>query len=102
MVDKTDRIESSTLTLKTHNHRDPDVQLRGGGNYALSNDITSHNATEDVNKNGVHFGIGGDQAEGFIDLTSSGCTTDVEEVGWGTTVKLDDVHGCHGQTGSVH
>ena len=31
-----------------------------------------------------------------------GCATaHVEEVGWFTTVVLDDVHGCHGETGAV-
>ncbi len=46
--------------------------------------------------------VGGNQSESLRDLFSSGATTDIQEVGWGTAVKLDYVHGGHCQTCTIH
>ena len=46
--------------------------------------------------------IRGDDLEGLRDLLCVGASTDVQKVGGLSTVELDDVHGGHGQAGSVH
>jgi hypothetical protein len=43
-----------------------------------------------------------DDLEGFFDLLGSGATTNIQEVGWFSSVQLNNVHGSHGKTGSVN
>ena len=38
----------------------------------------------------------------ITNLVSSGTATNIQEVGRGASVQLDDVHGGHGQPGAVH
>lgn len=88
--------------LKTHNHGHVQIQILGGGDDTLGNDITTHNTTEDVDQNAKHLRIGSDDLEGGLDRLGSGTTTDIQEIGRFTAIQLNDIHGGHGQTGAVH
>lgn len=46
--------------------------------------------------------VGGDEFEGLGHLMGCGSASYIQEVGWRAAMQLDDVHGGHGQTGSVH
>ena len=43
----------------------------------FSNDITSHDTTKNIDKDGIDFWIRGDDFKGFFDLTCSGSTTNI-------------------------
>src|SRR5690606_25211821 len=45
--------------------------------------------------------VGQDDLERFGHALFGRTTTDVKEVGWLAAVQVDDVHGAHGQTGTV-
>ena len=49
-----------------------------------------------------YLGIAGDDLEGLLDLLTGGTASNVKEVGGGATVKVDDVHGGHGQASTVN
>lgn len=42
-------------TLESHNDRDLKAELFGRGNDSLSDDVTAHDATEDVHQHCVHL-----------------------------------------------
>jgi hypothetical protein len=69
---------------------------------ALCYAVAAHDAAEDVHQDGLHCGVLQDDAEGFLHAGGVGRTTDVEEVGGFATAELDDVHGGHGEAGTVH
>lgn len=88
-------------TLQTSNDGDLEVERLDGVDKTVGNSIASHNTAKDVDEDGSDLGVAGDQLEGLLDGGGGGTTTNVEEVGGLTAVQLDDVHGGHGQTGTV-
>lgn len=78
---------------QTHLLHDVDQTLRDG--------IAPHDTAEDVDKDGRDLGVAGDQLERGLDRGRSRATADVEEVGGAAAIQLDDVHGGHGETGTV-
>src|SRR6185295_7298350 len=80
-------------------HLQPDLLHRRDD--PLGHHIAAHDATEDVDKDALHLGIGGDDLEGRGDLLLGSTATDVEEVGGFGAVELYDVHGRHGEAGAV-
>lgn len=87
--------------LETDDDGQCEVQLFGGGDDTLCNDIATHDSTEDVHKDHVDLRIGGDDLKSFLDRVGSGAATDVQEVCWIPSVELDDVHRGHCKTGTV-
>jgi len=73
----------------------------GGVDDALGDDVAFHDAAEDVDEDGLDFGVGAEDAEGFADLFFFGAAADVEEVGGVSAALFDDVHGGHGEAGAV-
>ena len=65
-------------------------------------DVALHDAAENVHQDGLNFRVGGQNLESFDDLLFARVPADVEEIRGRTSVELDDVHGRHGQTRSVH
>lgn len=55
-----------------------------------------------IDEHSTHFGIGGDDFEGFFDLIGSSAATYVQEVGRLAAVEFDDIHCGHGETSAVH
>lgn len=87
--------------LQTGN--DGDLQVEGldsldetGGNVVAADDTT-----KDVDKDSSDLGVRGDELKGLLDSLRGGTTTNIKEVGGLAAVQLDNVHGGHGQTGTV-
>src|SRR5699024_9289212 len=68
---------------------------------AFGNQITAHNATEDIDQNGFDVGTRSNQLERLGDTFGRGAATDIEKIGRRAAVQLDQIHGAHGQTGTV-
>lgn len=88
-------------TLQSGDDGSTEVHLLDDIDQTLSNGITSHNTSEDVDEDGSDLGVAGDELEGRSDSSRGGTTADVKEVGRASTVKLDDVHSGHGETSTV-
>ena len=63
--------------------------------------VAAGDAAEDVDEDGLHGGVGEDEAHGLGDLVRAGAAADVEEVGRLAAGALDEVHRRHGQAGAV-
>jgi len=88
-------------TLQTGNDRSAETHLLDNVDQTLSDGVTADNTTEDVDENGRHLGVAGNQLESGLDSSGGSTTANVKEVGRVTTVELDDVHGGHGETSTV-
>src|SRR6266536_6257559 len=88
-------------SMQSRHNRRSQVHLLHNVDQALGNGVASYDATKDVDEDGCDFGIAGDQVECGFDGRRSGTTADVEEVGGGTSVQLDDIHCGHGESGTV-
>ena len=87
--------------LQSTNNGRPQIHLLHDVDQPLCNRVASHDTAEDVDKDRRHFRIARDQIKSVLDCLRSGTSTNVEEVGRRSTVELDDIHGRHGQTGTV-
>jgi len=87
--------------LQTGNDGDAQVHVRHGGDQTLGDGVAADDAAEDIDEDGSHLRVVGDQAEGLLDGLTGGSSSAVEEVGGLSAIQLDDVHGGHGKTGSV-
>ena len=87
--------------LQPRHNRCPQVHTLYHANQSLRNSITSDNSAEDVHEDGCDFGIAGDEVESLLDCLGRGASTNVEEVGWGAPVQLDDVHCGHCKAGAI-
>lgn len=88
-------------TLQTGNDRSAETHLLNDVDKTLGNGVTADNTTEDVDENGRHLGVAGDQLESGLNSRGGSTTTNIKEVGRITTVELDDIHGGHGETSTV-
>ena len=88
--------------LESDNDWSGEIELPGCGDDSFSDNIAPHNATEDVDKDSVHFRVSGDDLESLLHLVSRGPASNIEKVGRAASVEFDDVHGGHGQAGTVH
>lgn len=93
---------SDVGTLKTNNKGNLEVEVTSSSNDTFSNDIALHDTTEDVDEDSLDLGIRGEDLESLLDLLGGSTTTDIEEVSGGTTVELNNIHGSHGETSTVH
>src|SRR6202041_2503110 len=87
--------------FETHHQRHLEADFLHRGDHALGNDIALHDATEDVDQDTLHVGIGGDDLEGGRDLFLAGAAADIEEVRRRHAVELDDVHRRHCKAGAI-
>ncbi|PQE24070.1 hypothetical protein CJF31_00002271 [Rutstroemia sp. NJR-2017a BVV2] len=87
-------------SLQSGDDGDSQVHALDGADETLSNSVTSDNTTEDVDEDSSDLGVGSDEGESLLDSLWSSSTSNIEEVGGLAAVKLDDVHGGHGETGS--
>ena len=78
-------------TLKTDNERDGKFDFLGRTDDAFSDNIALHDATKDVDKQRFDFRVRGQDFERFLHLLFVGTTSNIKEVGRGTTVELDDI-----------
>jgi len=82
--------------LEPHDQRLVEPKAAGRADNALGDDVTAHDAAEDVDKDALHILVGENDLEGFGDTLGGGATTDIEEVRRRAALQLDDVHGRHG------
>src|SRR5439155_17009849 len=71
-------------------HRDLDAQVAHGGDHALGQDVAAQDAAEDVDEDGLHLGVGQEDAERALDLVRAGPAAHVQEVGGAAAGQLDD------------
>lgn len=88
-------------TLETGNDGDLEVQRLDRVDETVGDGVAADDTTENVDKDGGNLGVAGDELEGLPNGRGGSTTTDVKEVGGLATVQLDDVHGSHGETGTV-
>ncbi len=93
--------ELNVRAFKTHDQRNLDADLLGRFDNPGGDDVTLHDAAENVDQDSFDLVVGEDDLEGFRDTFDGGAAPDIEEVGRLTAVVLDDVHGCHGQAGTI-
>jgi len=63
--------------------------------------VAAQDTSEDVYENGLHLFVVVEESESFFESFTLGTATDIEEVGWLSTVAVDDVHGGHSEAGTV-
>ena len=68
---------------------------------SLCDSITPHDTAKDIDKDRRNLGIRRDKLKGTLDSFRCGTSTNVEEVGWCTTVQFDDIHSGHSKTGTI-
>jgi hypothetical protein len=88
-------------TLQTSNDGSLQVHALDDLDQTLGDSIAADDTTEDVDEDGSDLGVRGDQVERLADSLRGGTSSNIQEVGGRATVQLDDVHGGHGQTGTV-
>src|SRR5436305_7199122 len=67
-------------TLQPYHQRHLQSDFFHRGDHALGDDITFHDAAEDVDQDALHVGIGGDDLECRGNLGLVGAAADIEEV----------------------
>src|SRR5215213_7324521 len=80
-------------------HRDFNAPQRFAD--ALGNDVAPRDAAEDIDENGAHIRVGGDDAERLGNLIGARAAADVEEVCGLPSMKHHGVHGRHCQPGAI-
>ena len=87
-----------------HPHDDGqlEAELLHGGDQPLRQPIAAQDAAEHVDEHRLDARVGGQDAEGALDLLGRGPAAHVEKVGGGPARELDDVHGGHGEARAVH
>src|SRR5690606_37759162 len=89
------------VALQANHHRHLDVDFFHRADDALGNHVATHDAAEDVHQHGLHIAIGKNDLEGFADALLGRATAHIQEVGRLAAMQIDDVHGAHGQAGTV-
>lgn len=73
-------------TLETGNDGSAQTHLLHDVDQTLGDGVAADDTTEDVDEDGRHLGVAGDQLESALDGSGSGTTTNVKEVSGGTAV----------------
>src|SRR5690606_17192865 len=68
---------------------------------AFGNHVATNDTAEDVHQNGSHVAVGQDDLERLGHALFGRAAAHVEEVRRLAAVQVDDVHGTHGQAGTV-
>jgi hypothetical protein len=87
--------------FKAHDQRHLKADLLDRRDHALGDDVTAHDAAEDVHEDALHVRVRRDDLERLCDLLLRGATAHVEEVRGLRAVELDDVHRGHGKARAV-
>src|ERR1700753_550302 len=71
-------------------------------NKTFGNSITANNASKNVDKDTCDLWITGDELKSLLDCSWSSTATNIEEIGWITTINLNDIHSCHCKPSSIN
>src|SRR5262249_31321102 len=88
--------------LEPHYHRNLYPHLLHRVDDTIGNEVAAHDAAEDVDQHRAHPAVGKDQFERRCHTLAGGTAADIEKVGGLAAVQLDQVHGCHGESRTVH
>src|SRR5690554_2069494 len=94
--------EIDVRTFKANDERYFEADLLHSFDDPFCDDITLHDAAEDVDEDALHVRVARDDAERCGDLFGRRTATYVEEVCRGRTEVLDDVHRRHREARTVH
>ena len=85
-------------------HRDGhlDLNLLGSIDNALGNHVALHNSSEDIDKDALYFRMSRQNFKCNFHLFSARTATHIKEISRHTTFELNNVHGGHGETCSIH
>src|SRR5690606_27694626 len=89
------------VAFQTDHDRHLDAHVLHCADDALGNHVATDDTAEDVDQNGLYVAVGQDGLERCGNAFLGCPAAHVEEVGRLATVQVDDVHGTHGQTGTV-
>merc|ERR1712156_370262 len=88
--------------LQPYDQRDLELDAFAGVDDAIGDRGAVHDATKHIHQDGFHPLVFSDDAESLPHLIFLDIATHIEEVGRLSTVEFDDVHGRHGQAGTIH
>src|SRR5918995_3598085 len=86
---------------KTDDNRHLDRDALQCFRNALRDDIAPRDAAEDIDQDGAHVRVGGDETECLGHLIGARTAADVKEIRGLAAMKHDRVHRGHGQTGAI-
>src|SRR5690606_26290684 len=89
------------VAFKANDDRNLDADFFHCTDDAFGNHVAANDAAEDVDQNGRDIAVGQNDLERFGNALFGSTTANVEEVGRLAAVQVDDVHGTHGQAGTV-
>merc|ERR1719186_79885 len=89
-------------SFQADNKRNLQFNRLAGIDYSVSNSSTVHNTPEYINKDCFHPFILCDDAERLLNLVLLDTPSNIQEVGWLSSIQFDDVHGSHSQACSIN
>merc|ERR1719400_2187508 len=89
-------------SLQPHDQGDLELDALAGVDDAIGDRGAVHDATKHIHQDGFHPLVFSDDAESLPHLIFLDIATHIKEVGRLATIKLDDVHSRHGQSGTIH
>src|SRR5690606_30597943 len=92
----------SVVTLQTNHNRYFNANFFHSTDYTFGNHVATHDTTKDIDEYGFYVGVRQDDLERFNHTLFGRTTAHIKEVSRLTAVQLHDVHGTHGQTGTVY
>jgi len=78
------------------------ADVSSGVDDSRSNDVTFHDASEDIDKDGEHLLVSIQQLECLLHLVLTSSSSDIQEVGWVAAFELDNIHCGHSEASTVH
>src|SRR6516164_4243229 len=89
-------------TFKTHDKWHRQTDCLDCVDNTLSNDVTTHDTPEDIDKNGFHVLVCDQDLKGFRHLLLAGAPAYIEKICRLATGILNDVHRRHGKPGAIY
>merc|ERR1719422_812791 len=87
--------------FQSHNKRNLEFNRLASIDNSISDGSTVDNSTKHIDKDRLDLVILGDDTECLLDLMFLNTASNIQEVGGFSSVQLDDVHGGHGEAGTI-
>ena len=88
-------------SLQTSDNRSLKVHALDNLDETLGNSVAANDTTKDVDEDSSNLRIRGDEVESLTNGLGCSTASNIEEVSRRTTVKLNDIHSGHGESGTV-
>lgn len=89
------------VAFETHDQGNAQPGFRRSSENALGDDVAIHDAAKDIHQDAFDIWIGQNNAERCGNLLLARTAADVEKIRRAAAAILDNIHGGHGETGSV-